>query len=402
MSTANELTKNTLLDIRADAPSLDKMTFMLSCGASIMPRQVVRVLQDYLQLEADIGGYGAAEERKNDLAAVYSSVAALINASPNEIALVENATVAWQMAFYSMRFQPGDQILTAEAEYAANYVAFLQAKQRYGIDIRIMPSSPSGEVDPVAVERMLSPRVKLIALTWVPTNGGLTNPAADIGLIAKRHGIPYLLDACQAVGQMPVDVEQLNCDFLAATSRKFLRGPRGVGFLYARAEAMSGVEPYAIDHFGAPWTSLDAYTVRSDARRFETWESNLGLHLGLGAAVDYAMSIGLDAIQKRSHALADRLRAGLRQIPGISVLDLGASPCAIVSFSHDRAPPQDVVAACAAKRLIIGTSGRASTRIDAERRGLSEILRAAPHYFNTEEEVDRTVEIIDEVVKRLS
>jgi cysteine desulfurase / selenocysteine lyase len=393
------ITPDLLEQIRRDAPSLENMTFMLSCGASIMPQPVVRTLQDYLKLEVDIGGYGAADLRKGELASVYRSVAKLVHAAPSEIALVENATVAWQMAFYSMRFRPGDQILTAEAEYAANYVAFLQAKARYGVEIKVVPSSPSGETDPAAVERMVSDRVKLIAITWVPTNGGLTNPAAEIGAVANRHGIPYLLDACQAAGQIPIDVESLKCDFLTATSRKFLRGPRGVGFLYARTEAMRGLEPYAIDHFGAPWTSLEAYTVREDARRFETWESNPGLHLALGAAVEYAMAIGLEAIEDRCAMLSDRLREGLRHIAGIELLDLGKRPSAIVSFSHQALSASQLVSACSERGVIIGTSGRASTRIDAERRGLADVARAAPHYFNTVEEVDRTISVVENIVR---
>jgi cysteine desulfurase / selenocysteine lyase len=248
---------------------------------------------------------------------------------------------------------------------------------------------------------MVSDRVKLIAITWIPTNGGLTNPAAEIGDIARRHGIPYLLDACQAAGQMPIDVESLKCDFLTATSRKFLRGPRGVGFLYVRDEVLRNLEPYAIDHFGAPWTSREHYTLRDDARRFETWESNIGLHLGFGAAVDYALSIGLEAIEQRCVELSDRLRDGLRQIDGIDILDLGRRPSAIVSFAHRSVSATQLVAACAERNVIIGASGRASTRIDAERRGLTDVARAAPHYFNTTDEVDHTLAVIRELSQTL-
>jgi len=396
-----QMTPTALQRIRQDAPSLDEMLFMLSCGASIMPQPVVNVMAKYLELEARVGGYGAAERNADSLSGVYDSVARLINAERNEIALVENATVAWQMAFYSMQFRRGDRILTVEAEYAANYVAFLQARKRYGVSIEVIPSGPTGETDLDALERMIDSRVKLIAVTWVPTNGGLTNPAEAIGQIANRHGIPYLLDACQAVGQMPVDVRQLKCDFLTATSRKFLRGPRGVGFLYARAESMARLEPFSIDHFAAPWTSREEYTLRNDARRFETWESNLGAHLGLGAAVEYALSVGLEVIQSRCCSLSDRLRNGLREFSGITVLDLGTRPCAIVSFVHNHLPAAEVVKACATRNLFIGASNGASTRIDAERRGLVEILRAAPHYFNTEEEVDRTLAVIAEVLEIL-
>lgn len=386
-------------EIRADAPSLDRRIFLMSCGASIMPQPVVQAMHDYLDLEADVGGYAAAEMEADRIAGVHSSVARLLNAMDEEIALVENATVAWQKAFYSLPFKPGDAVMTVEAEYAANYVAYLQLKKRHGIEIRVVPSDGAGQVDLDAVEAMIDDKVKLISVTWVPTNGGLANPAREIGLIARRHGIPYLLDACQAVGQMPVDVRELNCDFLAGTSRKFLRGPRGAGFLYVRKEKLAGLDPVIIDHWGAPWLDRDHYELRPDARRFETWESNCGNRIGMGLAIDYALALGLDQIEARCQVLSDRLRSGLGDIPGVEVLDLGTRPSAITSFRVEGMAAGEVVRRAAARDVVIGVTSKASTLIDAERRGLAQHVRAAPHYFNTIEEIDGTVELIADLVR---
>src|SRR5262245_56657483 len=257
--------------IRADTPAASRRAYLHNAGAALMPVPVVEAMKRHIDLEAEIGGYDAAAKEREALEGVYASVAKLLNAAPEEIALVENATVAWQMAFYALSFGPGDRILTAEAEYAANYVAYLQTAKRTGAKVEAVPSDASGELDVAALERMVDERVKLISVTWVPTNGGLANPAAAIGKIAKAHGIPYLLDACQAVGQMPADVEQLNCDMLSATGRKFLRGPRGTGFLYVRKSLLDRLEPPVIDHYAAPWVELDRYELRPDARRFENW-----------------------------------------------------------------------------------------------------------------------------------
>lgn len=384
--------------IRADAPSLERRIFLMSCGASIMPRQVVQPMHDYLDLEADLGGYEAADREAGAISAVYSALARLLNAAVDEIALVENATVAWQKAFYSIPFKPGDVILTVEAEYAANYVAYLQLRRRHGIEIRVAPSDATGETDPAALERMIDGRVKLISVTWIPTNGGLTNPAREIGRIARSHGILYLLDACQAIGQMPVDVRELNCDFLAGTSRKFLRGPRGAGFLYVRKQVLESLDPVIIDHWGAPWVDRDRFEFRPDARRFETWESNCGTRIGMGRAAEYALALGLHRIESRCRLLSDRMREGLRDIPGIEVLDLGRRPSAIVSFIDRRMPADQIVRRALSRDLVIGVTARASTLIDAERRGLSQHVRAAPHYFNTTEEIDRAVSIIAGIV----
>lgn len=356
-----------------------------------MPVPVVEAMKQHIDLESEIGGYAAADRESDRLEAVYGSVARLLNAAPDEIALMENATVAWQMAFYALPFRAGDRILTAEAEYAANYVAFLQLAKRTGAIIDVVPSDAGGELDIQALERMIDERVKLIAITWVPTNGGLVNPAAAIGKIARARGIPYLLDACQAVGQMAVDVEAIGCDMLSATGRKFLRGPRGTGFLYVRREMLQRLEPPMIDHFAAPWVSRDEYRLRDDARRFETWENNYAARLGLGAAVDYALAIGLGPIEQRCRLLAGRLRYGIAAIRGITIRDLGRAPGAIVSFTIDGREADAIVRSAASAGITIGVSHPSSTRIDAEVRALPPVVRASPHYYNTDAEIDRLI-----------
>src|SRR5258708_25326716 len=263
-----------IVHLRAETPGVVNRVHLNNAGAGLMPLPVLQTMTDYLRREAEIGGYEAAAEAGARLDGVYDSVARLIGAARDEIALTENASVAWQMAFYALPLRAGDRILTARAEYAANYVAFLQVAKRTGAVIEVIPDDANGVLDAEALERMLDDRVRLIAITWVPTNGGLVNPAAAVGRIARSHGIPYLLDACQAVGQMPVDIADLQCDMLSTTGRKFLRGPRGTGFLYVRREMIEKLEPPMIDHFGAPWVAPDFYELRPDARRFVTWENN--------------------------------------------------------------------------------------------------------------------------------
>ena len=388
-----------LARLRADTPGVAHRVHLNNAGAALMPQPVLDAMLGHLRREAEIGGYEAAAEAQDKVDGVYAAVARLIGADLDEIALVENATVAWQMAFYALAvdFRPGDRILTARAEYAANYMAFLQTARRTGAVIDVVPDDADGATDPDALAAMLDARVRLIALTWIPTNGGLVNPAAAIGRIARAHGIPYLLDACQAVGQMPVDVAELGCDFRSATGRKFLRGPRGTGFLYVRRDRLAGLEPAMVDHHGAVWTAPDAYELRPDARRFESWENSYAAQLGLGAAADHALALGLDVIAARCRALAGRLRAGLAALPGVALHDLGRDPAAIVSFTLAHADAAAVKARCAEAGINLSVSQPSSTLLDATARGLPPVVRASPHYYNSDEEIDRALEVIEAV-----
>lgn len=315
--------------VRADTPGVRHRNHLNNAGAALMPKPVLSAVTDHLRREGEIGGYEAAAEAADRLATVHGSIARLIGAATDEIAITENATVAWQRAFQAMRFAVGDRILTTRAEFAANYIVFLQAAAHMGVTVEVIPDDASGALDPDALARMIDDRVRLIAITWLPTNGGLVNPAAAVGRIARAHGIPYLLDGCQAVGQMAVDVVALGCDMFTATGRKFLRAPRGTGFLYMRRTVLEHTEPALLDLFGAVVDRPGHYAMRTDARRFETWETNYATRLGIGAAADYALAIGIDAIEARCGALANRLRSGLHDIAPVTLRDVGDRRSAI-------------------------------------------------------------------------
>jgi selenocysteine lyase/cysteine desulfurase len=382
---------------RRETPGAAGVLHFNNAGAALMPTPVLEAQINRLRQEAAIGGYEAADAADERREAVYASIARLINGEQREIALVENATVAWDLAFYSISFRPGDRILTAQAEYASNYIAFLQVARRTGAVIEVVPSDGSGALDVAALERMIDDRVRLIAITHVPTNGGLVNPAAEVGRIARRHGILYLLDACQSVGQMPIDVAAIGCDMLSATGRKYLRGPRGCGFLYVRSGVLDRLEPPFLDLQAATWVAPDRYEMRPDARRFENWENNVAAQLGLGAAVDYALGWGLAAIEARVVALAEDLRERLRAIPGVTVTDIGSKRCGIVTFTVGGRAGEEIVAALHQRKINTVTSSPRSTLLDATARRLPPVVRASVHYYNSEDEVARFAGAIAEL-----
>ncbi len=385
--------------IRAATPGIGKSVHLLACGSSLMPQPVVDAIIDHTLLEAEIGGYEAKEARQAELDSVYDKVAGHIGAQRHQIALVENATVAWCAVFYALPLTAGQRILTCESEYASNYIAFLQRAKRDGVVIEVIPSDASGALDVAALEAAIGPDVGLIAVTWVPTSGGLVNPAAEIGRVARANGIPFLLDACQAVGQIAIDVTEIGCDFLSATGRKFLRGPRGTGFLYVADPWASTLEPAMLDLHSATWVGRDDYELRPDARRFENWENAYALHAGLGAALDYADAIGIERIEARVSHLADFCRARIAEQPGLTVRDLGSRRCGIVSLEATGDDASTLVTQMSRQGFAIGTSSAVSTRLDFERRDLPTLIRIAPHYYNTEDEIAACVSALGDLVR---
>jgi len=380
---------------RALTPGVQQVTHLNNAGASLSPTPVLETVVGHLRREAEIGGYEAADEAADRLAAVYRSVADLVGAAgPDEIALVDNATRAWDLAFYAIDFQPGDRILTGRAEYASNALAMLQVVERTGAVVELVEDDGHGQIDLDALERAFDDDVRLVALTHVPTNNGLVNPADEVGALAARHHTLFLLDACQSVGQLPIDVQAIGCHLACATGRKFLRGPRGTGFLYARADVAEALHPPLIDLHAAVWTGERSYQLAPGAQRFETWERSIAGLLGLGTAVDLASSVGLAAIADRVQGLAARLRAGLAEVPGVTVRDRGEQLSAIATFTLDGVEAAELSGALRAQTINTSVSYERWARLNQAGRGIGDLVRASPHYFTTEDEVDRLVEAV--------
>jgi len=362
-----------------------------------MPRPVLAAVTEHLEREAVIGGYEAAAEARERTQDTYDALATLLRTRPDHIALMENATKAWGTVFYGMDWRSGDRVLTAQASYASNYLAMLQLRERHGIEIDVAPNDAAGQVDVDALERLITPRTRLLCLTHIPTNSGLVNPAAAVGNVAKRHGIPYLLDACQSVGQIDVDMEAIGCDFLSGTGRKYLRGPRGTGFLAVRPGSLEMIQPPVLDLHAARWAAVDNYEMQPDARRFETWEGYVAGKIGLGVAVRYTLDIGMSDIQSRTAGLAASLRTSLGDLAGVRVHDIGERKGGIVTFSHASTAATDIQRGLTTRGMNTNIADPDWARLDAERRQLPSMVRASVHYYNTEEEVDRFTRAVAEI-----
>ena len=382
---------------RAETPGCEHVVHLNNAGSALMPQPVLDAVVAHLELEARIGGYEAHDANAEAIERFYGATAELIGAAPEEIAFVSSATRAWDMAFYSFRFERGDRILTSVADYISNYLAFLQTAERTGVEVLTVPNDEQGQLSVDALREAVDERVKLIAVTHVPTNGGLVNPVADVGAISREAGIPYLVDACQAAGQLPLDVDAIGCDALSATGRKFLRGPRGTGFLYVRAELLERLDPPLIDMRAADWVAPNRYELRRDGRRFEEWEQDYAGKVGLARAIDYALERGVEAIWERVRDLGARLRAQLAELDGVTVRDVGEERCAIVTFDVAEVPADHVMETLRRRGINVSVSATSSAVIESLERGLPDLVRASPHYFNTDDELDRLVEAVAEI-----
>jgi selenocysteine lyase/cysteine desulfurase len=390
--------------LRADTPGTDRVIHFNNAGCGLMARPVTAVMVDHLNLEAQIGGYEASAARADEVRGFYTEIAALINTSPDNIAFAGSATHAYATALSSIPFEAGDVILTTRDDFISNQIAFLSLRKRFGVRIVHAPNTPEGVVDVDAMAALMrTHRPRLVSVTHVPTNSGLVSPVAEIGRLCRELDLLYLVDACQSVGQLVIDVEEIGCDLLTATCRKFLRGPRGSGFLYVSDRVLrAGHEPLFIDMHGARWTAPDAYKPAATAARFEEWEFPYATVLGSAAAVRYARDVGIEAIARRTPALAARLRAGLAPIPGVRVLDRGPNPAALVTFEIAGWQPQAFKAAMDGRGINSALSFREFAQFDFGDKDVDWCLRLSPHYYNTEDEVDRVADAVAELAGRPS
>ncbi|WP_405854694.1 aminotransferase class V-fold PLP-dependent enzyme [Streptomyces sp. NBC_01515] len=385
--------------LRQDTPGTANRVHLNNAGAGLLSRRTLEAMTSHLELEAAIGGYEAAGQERDRIDATHADIARLVGGQADEIALFDNSTHAWNAAFYSMTFKPGDRILTGRDEYGSSVLAYLHTARRHGAEVVVVPDDEDGQLDTAALADLIDERTRLVGVTHIPTSGGLVNPAAEIGRITRAAGIPFLLDATQSVGQFPVDVAEIGCDMLTATGRKFLRGPRGTGFLWVRPEALEYLDPYVTEIEAATWDGERGFSWHDGARRFETWEVSYSNVLGLSAAVQQALELGMDEIGRRAVALGSYLRDRLDALPGVTTYDLGRDRCAIVTVKVDAVPTADVAAALAKQGINVTTTVAEHSQFDTEHRGVHPLVRLSPHYYNTEAELDQAVEAIAEMAR---
>ena len=378
--------------LRSDTPGTRHVVHLNNAGAALMPRQVIDAMTAYLDHEINHGGYETRDACADQIEASYGALAEVIGGTPSEISFEDNATRAWDMAFYGLGLGAGDRIVTTSTEYQSNLGAYFHVRDRHGVVIEVVPDTPDGDIDLDALARMVT-GAALITMNHIPTNSGVVLPAATVGAIARNHGVPFLLDACQSVGQVPIDVDDIGCDMLSATSRKYLRGPRGVGFLWVRSEFIGHLHPPFVE-LESGVVDATGYQLHDDRRRFETWEKNYAGVVGMGAAARYALALGIDALWERIRTLAAFARNELATIDGLTVRDRGTTLGGLVTFDVASLDAFAIRDRLRAEGINVSVATSGSSPIDMEARGLDAVVRASVHAYNTEDEVIALIESI--------
>lgn len=386
-----------LATVRAQTPASKKLIHFNNAGSSLSPQPAHEALLTHLALEQEIGGYEAAVAAAPLIENFYFAFATLLNCSASEIAWANNATEAWNTAFHAIPLQEGDRILTGQSEYASNFMSFLHLQKHRNVQVEIIPNNAQGSICLERLETAITPAVKLIALTHAPSQSGTIHPAIEVGRLARKHDILYLLDACQSAGQIDLDVMQIGCHMLAGTGRKYLRGPRGTGFLYVSKECLDRIEPFNIDMHSARWLNNDSYEFEEGARRFETFECFVAGKIALGSAVDYALQCGMPDIEARVRMLAASLRTNLCRSQQLTVHDQGDNLSGIVTFSKGNENAADLQRRLLRKKINTSVVKASNNVLDFGQRRLGDVNRASVHYFNTETEIQRFCEVVTEV-----
>lgn len=385
--------------IRKDTPSCADRIFFNNAGAALMPKVVSEAIREYLQKEEQFGGYHVAEAHAEEIAGFHAEAAKLIHCEPRNIAFVHDATEAYTRALSSIPFKPHDFIITTDDDYTSNQIQFISLQKRLDIHVLRIQNLENGDLDIAHFNTLIRQhRPKLVAVTHVPNNSGLIQDVEAIGEICRKEDLLYLVDACQSTGQITVDVEAIQCDFLSTTGRKFLRGPRGTGFLYVSDRALEkGLHPLFIDGQGAEWTGENTFKMQDTALRFQTWEAPYALMMGLKAAIRYANEIGMDQIETYNAKLMDHLRAQLASIKGVTTYDRGSQQCSILTWSKAKRSLDKIKEVLDANNIFYSISTKGWGLIDFNKKGIDWAIRFSPHYYNTMDEVDRVAEVIREI-----
>jgi cysteine desulfurase / selenocysteine lyase len=385
--------------LRQETPGCLNQIFFNNAGASLIPKPALKAMIDYLEQENLVGGYELAQQKMPQTAQFYEQAAILLNTKPQNIAFANHATDAYNKAISSIPFKKNDTILTTIDDYVSNHITFLSLQKRFGINIITSKKRFNNEIDfEDFEEKIIVHKPILVAVTHVPTNTGLIQNVEKVGELCQKHNALFLLDACQSVGQIEVDVQNIQCDFLTATGRKFLRGPRGTGLLYVSDKVLNlGLEPLFLDLHSAQWTSTNTYKTVKTAQKFESWELSHASLLGFATSLKYLNDIGIKNIEIQNKKISGYFREKLSIIENILVLDYGKNLSNIITWQHKKLSLLEHQTILKQNKICFSIAHKSVAIFDFEAKKVDWAIRFSPHYYNTIEEIDTVVDLLKSI-----
>lgn len=378
--------------------------YVNSAAASPPPRQVVDTSIDYLQKTASLGPYlpSFREEVYQKIEETREKAAKFIGAKTSEMAFVKNGTEGINFIANGLTWNKGDEIILADIEFHSNYTPWLKLRDKKKVHLKIIKTDFSGVIDVNLIEQEISNRTKLITVSHLSNASGALQHIEKICEIAKKRDVLTLINASQTLGLIPINVQELDCDFLTGCGRKWLRGPEGSGILYIRESLVESIEPTIIGWGGTTWDfETNEYYYLSTARRVEAGCPIVPSILGLGAAIDYAQNIGIEEIVTKVEALTRYSFQQLSVIEGIAIYGPKniENRLAIIPFNVEGLHPDEITNYLEKNNIII-ESGTFMANMLLQHYGINKMVRISPHYFNTKVEIDFIVTLIKFLKKR--
>lgn len=398
--------KRTVEEVRSDIPFLDTGVIYLDNAATTpTPEPVIDAMLEYFhEYNANIGRglHRSAKRASETFESSREVIGKTIQAKPEEIAFTKNTTEALNLLARGLDLKRGDKVIATVLEHHSNLIPWQRLEKELGIELQIIKDNSDYIIDPSTIENAVDENTQLITMPWVSNVFGTRQPVEEVGKIADENDILFSVDAAQAVGHVPVDVDDIGCDFLAAPGHKGLLGPQGTGFLYISEKHLDEVSPMLYGGGIVESAREHSCQLVEPPQIFDAGTPNIPGIIGLGRAAEYVLDIGLERIEKRERKLIRKMH----EISDLNDVEIYGpkSPekiAGVLSFNVDDMNPHELSSILDEVADIATRSGHHCADLAMGYFGLDATLRASVHYYNSVGEIEKFIETLNDIVKEL-
>lgn len=379
--------------VRSDTQVAQEVIYFNNARVSPYPRPAARAIRDFVEVEAT-GGWAeldATEIHRDTRAAL----ARLLNSTEDNTILTTSATHAFNLIVNGLDWGPDQNVVMSDLAYRSIAIALLHLEARLGVQLRVAPSDEL-LIDPETLLALVDDKTRLVVVPQLATFSGVIQPVTRLAELLAETGALFAVNGTQALGQIPVDVQAIGSDFFFATSRKWLRGPRGLGVLNVKPGLIPRLLPTTVGHTAALWTGPGEYEIVASPDRFHAGDHPFALMKGLSASADYAMGVGVESIFERNLELGSYAREALRSA-GIKIHDDVHGQTGNIPLQVGERDPDDVVDHLRAHGVAACVIYEENNLLALRRMGARSLVRLSISYFNTKEEIDRVSALLEEI-----